>query len=79
MHVDRPGRDYFNWTGRCLSAGEQYNPYRVDTDDGIYNECINEHHPFRCRLGDLGNKLGRIEVAGEKQVGQRSHLFNRCI
>ncbi len=31
VHVDQPGKDYFNWTGRCLSAGRQYNPYKVST------------------------------------------------
>ena len=67
VHVEQPGRDYFNWTGRCLSTGDQYNPYRVATEDNVYNECVNEKQPFRCQLGDLANKLGRIEVAGRKE------------
>lgn len=29
IHVDSPGRDYYNWTGRCKSAGKRYNPYHV--------------------------------------------------
>ena len=29
IHLDPPGRDYFNWTGRCLSAGRRYNPFHV--------------------------------------------------
>ncbi len=64
VHVEQPGRDYFNWTGRCLSTGEQYNPYAVGIEN--YNDCLNEHKPFRCQLGDLANKLGTIEVSGRK-------------
>jgi Cu/Zn superoxide dismutase len=29
VHDDMPGRDYYNWTGRCLSAGDTFNPYQV--------------------------------------------------
>lgn len=29
IHEFPPGKDYYNWTGRCLSAGEIYNPYKV--------------------------------------------------
>lgn len=29
VHVEPRGKDYYNWTGRCLSAGEIYNPYKV--------------------------------------------------
>jgi len=29
VHVEARGKDYYNWTGRCLSAGEMYNPYKV--------------------------------------------------
>ena len=29
VHVEARGKDYYNWTGRCLSAGEIFNPYKV--------------------------------------------------
>ena len=32
VHNDIPGKDYFNWTGRCLSAGSHFNPYRITED-----------------------------------------------
>ena len=32
VHTDIPGKDYFNWTGRCLSAGSHFNPYRITED-----------------------------------------------
>lgn len=29
IHEFPPGKDYYNWTERCLSAGQIYNPYKV--------------------------------------------------
>lgn len=30
IHEFPPGKDFYNWTGRCLSAGGIYNPYKVN-------------------------------------------------
>jgi hypothetical protein len=38
----------------------------------VYNECVNEGVPFRCQLGDLGSKLGRIEVAGKREEAKQT-------
>lgn len=29
IHHDAPGKDFYNWTGRCLSTHHVYNPYKV--------------------------------------------------
>lgn len=29
VHEFPPGKDFYNWTARCLSAGEVFNPYKV--------------------------------------------------
>lgn len=29
VYDDPPGRDFYNWTMRCVSAGQRYNPYKV--------------------------------------------------
>lgn len=29
IHELPPGKDFYNWTGRCLSAGDVYDPYKV--------------------------------------------------
>lgn len=29
VHDDIPGRDFYNWTMRCVSAGPHYNPHKV--------------------------------------------------
>jgi hypothetical protein len=59
------GMDFFNWTGRCLSTGNVFNPYKVSLDS--YNDCSSEHRHSRCEVGDLVNKVGLLNVAGRKQ------------
>lgn len=29
IHDQPPGKDFYNWTGRCLSAGDVFNTYKV--------------------------------------------------
>ena len=29
IHVDIPGKDFYDWQNRCVSAGPHYNPYEV--------------------------------------------------
>lgn len=29
IHDLPPGKDFYNWTARCMSAGGVYNPYKV--------------------------------------------------
>lgn len=31
IHHDAPGKDFYNWTGRCLSTNHVYNPYKVSS------------------------------------------------
>lgn len=31
VHDLPPGKDYFNWTARCVSAGQVFDPYHVST------------------------------------------------
>ena len=72
VHVQIPGRDYFNWTGRCLSAAGHYNPYRVSTEDNIYNDCVNDKLPPRCEVGDLVNKHEGLKVSGKKKDSHKT-------
>jgi len=59
------GKDFFNWTGRCLSTGNSFNPYKVTHDS--YNDCSAEHQQLRCEVGDLVNKFGLLNVSGRKR------------
>jgi Cu/Zn superoxide dismutase len=73
VHVQVPGKDFFNWTGRCLSAGGHYNPHKVNLES--YTECSSEKRHVRCEVGDLVNKLGLINVAGRKRDSKESIKF----
>lgn len=30
IHLEPPGKDFYNWSGRCLSSNQIYNPYKVN-------------------------------------------------
>ncbi|KAL0112201.1 hypothetical protein PUN28_011934 [Cardiocondyla obscurior] len=62
IHDNPPGKDFYNWTNRCLSAGSPYNPYKIDwKPDRV---CLAEE-PSLCRLGDL-TRHGTLAIAGKK-------------
>ncbi|XP_012281553.1 uncharacterized protein LOC105700357 [Orussus abietinus] len=67
IHDDPPGKDYYNWTGRCLSAGGPYDPYKVNLDPDHPERCTSEEVTL-CRLGDL-SRHGTLEIAGTKLRG----------
>lgn len=62
IHENPPGKDFYNWTGRCLSAGATYNPHRLDTKPTDCKDTESE----MCRMGDLGSRLGLLTIAGSK-------------
>ncbi|KAL4711587.1 hypothetical protein ACJJTC_003604 [Scirpophaga incertulas] len=59
IHDQPPGADFYNWTGRCLSAGALYNPY------GVHEDCTGIEG--LCRLGALSDRHGTLAVAGRKR------------
>ena len=67
IHDNPPGTDYYNWTGRCLSAGEPHNPYKVEWNSN-YSEYCSTTEITLCRVGDL-TRHGRINIAGRKLYG----------
>jgi len=75
VHNNIPGRDFFNWTGRCLSAGGHFNPYKIDLEPRAYSECSNEHLPHRCEVGDLYHKHESLRVSGRKRDSGHSVKF----
>ncbi|GLH08747.1 Uncharacterized protein GBIM_13929 [Gryllus bimaculatus] len=70
IHEFPPGKDFYNWTGRCLSAGTPYNPYKVDYDPNNDETC-NQFSPSSCRLGDLSGRHGTLKIAGRRVNGTR--------
>ncbi|XP_037029000.1 uncharacterized protein LOC119069178 isoform X1 [Bradysia coprophila] len=65
IHHHPPGMDFYNWTARCLSTGDVYNPYKVNYENNLPTECFNLNVGM-CRLGDLINRLGSLSIAGSK-------------
>ncbi|XP_063847913.1 uncharacterized protein LOC135093003 [Scylla paramamosain] len=63
VHLHPPGRDFYNWTMRCVSAGPRYNPFKVSTDENQYKGC-GVDTPSKCELGDLSGRHGNIRVSG---------------
>lgn len=67
IHENPPGKDFYNWTGRCLSAGAAFNPHHLDTKP---TDC-KESQAELCRMGDLGSRLGLLTIAGSKYNASR--------
>lgn len=66
IHLEPPGKDFYNWSGRCLSAGDVYNPHKVFFTLNSPEDTCQSHFPWLCRLGDLFNRLGTISIAGSR-------------
>lgn len=66
INENPPGKDYYNWTARCLSAGNVYNPYKVDFDNTSTTSGCNLDSIGICRLGDLSTRHGTLEISGKK-------------
>lgn len=62
IHENAPGKDFYNWTGRCLSAGQIYNPYKIDLDNKT-EQCSMDSIGL-CRIGDLSTRQEAIDIAG---------------
>lgn len=61
VHASPMGNDMLNDTQRCQSVGPHYNPYSVQLSGNYTTEC-NPDNPFRCELGDLSGKHGKLNI-----------------
>ncbi|XP_050049354.2 uncharacterized protein [Dermacentor andersoni] len=81
VHERRPGRDFYNWTARCVSAGDVFDPLKVGS-----GPCP---HPLLCPVGALtakGAKLAgakrffytdlHLPLSGPNSVLQRSMVLH---
>lgn len=71
IHERAPGADYYNWTGRCLSAGKVYDPHGVDIDMRHPELYCRRGLEGMCRIGDLNTRHGMFSIAGRKRDGAR--------
>ena len=63
VHLKPAMADFYNWSERCQSSGEVFDPIQASV--GISNDAYNRqchtslaNEPLRCRLGDLSAKSG---------------------
>ncbi|KAK2588649.1 hypothetical protein KPH14_006415 [Odynerus spinipes] len=67
IHDNPPGKDYYNWTDRCLSTGSPYNPHKIDWDPNHPQHCSTADVSL-CRVGDL-TRHGKLNIAGRALYG----------
>ncbi|KAH9530052.1 hypothetical protein DERF_003891 [Dermatophagoides farinae] len=63
VHVNHVGMDFYNWTKRCMSCGENYNPFSITTTAGrSYQSQCSLENQLRCQVGDLFLKYRKIDI-----------------
>ncbi|XP_054168653.1 uncharacterized protein LOC128965900 [Oppia nitens] len=65
IHTNTHGRDFYNWSRRCDSAGPHFNPFNVGMGR-TYNSLCNSDNQFRCEVGDLTSKSKKLSIASYK-------------
>ncbi|KAJ2940014.1 hypothetical protein O0L34_g14045 [Tuta absoluta] len=71
IHENAPGKDYYNWTARCLSAGAVLEPHGIDVDMRHPEQYCRSGLEGLCRLGDLTTRHGMLNIAGKKVDSNR--------
>lgn len=61
VHSTPIGQDFYNWTKRCSSSEDNYNPFGINTGR-TYNAQCSPDNQLRCQLGDLFLKYKRIDI-----------------
>lgn len=75
VHAEPHGQDFYNWTARCVSAKDIFNPYKVFFDKTKQEDRCNSLNPALCRMGDLSNRFGTLSIAGRKAERVRSRFM----
>ncbi|XP_050302289.1 uncharacterized protein LOC126740355 [Anthonomus grandis grandis] len=65
IHEAPPGKDFYDWQNRCISAGNVYNPYKIDYDNTSNIEQCNLDSIGLCRVGDLSKRQGTLKISGK--------------
>ncbi|CAG2170627.1 unnamed protein product [Oppiella nova] len=65
IHVNEHNKDFYNWSRRCESAGDHFNPFNVGLGRTYSSLCTNENQ-FRCQVGDLTSKSKKLTIASHK-------------
>lgn len=79
IHERVPGLDFYNWSARCVSAGDQFNPSQIGSGRGYAKEC-SFNNPFRCVVGDLTSKSNhQLKIAGFKGSSVVKYFYTDLI
>ncbi|XP_034664777.1 uncharacterized protein LOC117899105 isoform X1 [Drosophila subobscura] len=71
IHSSAPGKDFYDWQQRCLSAGGVHNPFKVEWGNRSANDFCQPQLPAMCRMGALDARLGRLTIAGRRRTAQK--------
>ncbi|CAG9134499.1 unnamed protein product [Plutella xylostella] len=66
IHENAPGKDYYNWTARCLSAGKVYEPYGIAIDARHPEDYCRRGLEGLCRRGDFTTRSGVYTLLQER-------------
>nr|CAD7402226.1 unnamed protein product [Timema poppensis] len=75
IHDSPPGKDFYDWQNRCISAGNTYDPYKILFDPKESESICSSSKSYFCRVGDLSSRHGTLNIAGRK--GNSSVLSRR--
>lgn len=64
INVEPPGKDFYDWQNRCKSVGDVFNPHKISYDLKEPEKTCSMSNNNLCRIGDLANRLGTLEIAG---------------
>lgn len=80
VHLKPAMADFYNWSQRCQSSGEVYDP--VLSSIGLNNEVYARqcqaslmNEPLRCRLGDTGLKSGLRLALPTSHADRERHYY----
>ncbi|XP_074600091.1 superoxide dismutase family protein Rsod [Brevipalpus obovatus] len=66
IHEKFPGLDFYNWSSRCVSTGDVFNPHKIGSTRNYAKECSFQN-PLRCVIGDLTAKSNhQLSIAGHR-------------
>uniref|UniRef100_A0A1B6GD08 Superoxide dismutase copper/zinc binding domain-containing protein n=1 Tax=Cuerna arida TaxID=1464854 RepID=A0A1B6GD08_9HEMI len=73
INMEPPGKDFYDWQNRCVSAGPSYDGFLVYFENKT-GECLPYSPVGFCRIGSLSERLGMMNIAGRKN---ESELLSR--
>ncbi|XP_054261582.1 uncharacterized protein LOC128985759 [Macrosteles quadrilineatus] len=75
VSMEPPGKDFYDWQNRCVSAGLPYDGFLVYFENKT-EDCLSHTPDGFCRIGSLSDRLGLMNIAGRKN---ESDLVSRTL